>query len=115
MTYPDFLESIEPLQAELITYLDKMILDKDVTSRKMRFRVPFYDANNWFCYLNPKGKEQIEICFLAGKEMQKSFPILQLRGRKMVSGLHFHVNEDLPQETIIDMIETAIRLNKSAI
>lgn len=112
MAFADFLESLEPLQAELIAYLDTLILENKGTSRKMRFRVPFYDAKNWFCYLNPKGKEQIELCFLAGKAMQKSFPILQLRGRKMVSGLYFHVNDDLPQEIIIDMIEKAIRLNK---
>ncbi len=111
MTYSDFLEKISPLQSSMIAYLNGLMLTEEGTSRKIRFKVPFYDYNSWFCYLNPVGKDKIELCFLKGQKMKESFSILQLRGRKMVSGLILDVNMDIPKDLIVDMIKEAIHLN----
>ncbi len=111
-SYQEFISRIDPLQAEVITYLDQEFTAIDGLTRKIRYRVPFYDYNNWICYLNPIKSTGIELCFLEGNKMTKSFPILDRKDRKMVSGLTLDVNDDLPIDLIIDMINQAISLNK---
>lgn len=111
-SYSSFIDSIHPLQAELIEYLDKTILGIEGTTRKIRFKVPFYDYNSWFCYLNPKDAQHIELCFLKGKLMKEQHHILEMKGRKMVSGLTLQVNEDIQHKIIVQLVETAISLNK---
>lgn len=76
----------------------------------MRYNVPFYDYNTWICYLNPIGKEMLELCFLEGKEMKNQFPELDMKGRKSVSGMSFPVDKDLPQALISQLINYAISL-----
>lgn len=110
VSYQEFLESIDPLQAEVITYLDSLFIGQTGVNRKMCYRVPFYDYNKWFCYLNPIGKEEIEICFLDGQLMAEQFSELDTKGRKMVSGLKLSVKEDLPQILILDLLKYAISL-----
>lgn len=112
-SYQEFLSRIDPLQAEVVNYFDQLFTSKLGISRKIRFRVPFYDYNSWICYLNPIKKNAIELCFLDGIAMAKSFPLLDMKDRKKVSGITIAVNEDIPAELIIDMLNHAISLNKA--
>jgi len=111
-SYQEFLSRVDPLQAEVVSYLDQLFLSMPGVNRKIRFRVPFYDYNSWFCYLNPIKTEEIELCFLKGVPMSENFPMLDLKNRKMVSGLTIAVDKDIPQELIVDMLNHAISLNK---
>ena len=110
MTFSEFLESIEPMQAEAIAYLDSYCRQECGMTRKMRYKVPFYDSSKWICYLNPIKKTHIELCFLNGRPMADHFPSLDMKGRKLVSGLTIDTHSDLPLEAIT-MIKSAIRLN----
>jgi len=112
MVYSDFIEGLPQIQAGIYTYMDQLILKHEGTSRKIRYRIPFYDYNSWFCYINPVKVHQAELCFLRGVEMKASFPILNQKKRKMVTGLLLDGNEDFPHELIVDLINHAISLNK---
>lgn len=63
MTFFDFLEGLDEAQAGLIGYLDKEFLAQEGITRKIRYRIPFYDFNKWICYLNPVKDKQVELCF----------------------------------------------------
>ena len=110
-SYQEFLANIGPMQAEVIAYLDQQFTTIEGVARKMRYSIPFYDYNSWICYLNPLKSSGVELCFLEGVKMTESFPILDLKGRKMASGLSIDVNDDLPIDLILDMINHAISLN----
>ena len=112
VSYQEFLESLDPMQAEVIAYLDKLFTEQEGVSRKMRYGVPFYDYNNWFCYINPAGSEEIELCFLDGIMLAEQYPELDTKGRKMVAGLKLNVNEDLPQQLILKLLNSAIGLKR---
>lgn len=103
----DFIESINEQQSGLIEYLDKQFLAQEGITRKIRFRIPFYDFDKWICYLNPVKQDQVELCFLDGVAMKEMFPSLDARGRKKVSGLMMNVSNDIPIDVIIEMITAA--------
>lgn len=107
MTFLDFMENLNEAQSSLIGYLDKQFLAQEGITRKMRFRIPFYDYNKWICYLNPVKKSQVELCFLNGIAMHEHFPSLDVRGRKKVSGLMIYADQDVPIALIIDMLEVS--------
>ena len=114
MTFMDFIESINEHQSGLIGYLDKQFLDQEGVTRKMRFRIPFYDFNKWICYLNPVKDNRVELCFLDGIPMKEMFLALDTRGRKKVSGLMLDVSEDIPIDMILEMIAAAKGLAKKS-
>jgi len=92
--------------------LDTQILKIEGVSRKIRYRIPFYDFKKWICYLNPIKEEGIEICFLEGQKMSVEFEELDLRGRKKVAGMIIDANNDVDLVLILKMIRFAIDLNK---
>lgn len=110
VSFQDFLEKIDPLQAEVVDYLNTLFLEMEGVSRKIRYRVPFYDFKSWICYLNPVGKAQIELCFLDGIKMCESYPLLDMKNRKAIAGYTIEVNQDLEKDLIVDMVKHAIRL-----
>lgn len=115
MSYQAFIAQLDTLQAECIAYLDQRFRAVDGVTRKMRYKVPFYDYGKWICYLNPVGKTQIELCFLDGILMAEAFPALDIRGRKKVSGLMIDVESDIEEKTIVDMLQYAISLNNDTV
>ena len=110
MTFADFLESASESQAGLIAYLDKEFLSLNGVTRKMRFRIPFYDYGKWICYLNPVKEHQVELCFLEGKLMKEAHPLLDLRGRKKVSGFMMNAEEDIPIQLVLEMIASSMSI-----
>lgn len=114
MTFLEFVESQDESRGALIDYLNQLILDIPNVTRKMRYKIPFYDHHKWFCYINPVNKDLVELCFLQGKEMNSKFPILNMRKRKMISGIYLNMNEDVPIDLITDMLQYAIELTKSS-
>jgi len=112
VSFHDFLEKIDPMQAEVVSYLDNLFLSIEGVSKKMRYRIPFYDYKSWICYLNPLDKNQLELCFLDGLLMLESFPSLDQKDRKAIAGYTIQVNQDLEQELILNMVNHAISLKK---
>ncbi len=107
MTLAEFHEKLTPEQLELSLYIDKLFLDIAGVSRKIRYRVPFYDYNKWICYLNPQSHNHFELCFLDGKALSKTHPELQIKGRKMVAGLLLDAKSDLDIPLILSIFDTA--------
>lgn len=112
ISFSDFLESLNPLQAEVVSYLDQYFLSSSGMDRKMKYRVPFYYSNTRICYLNPLGSKELELCFLDGKILSEAFGELEMKNRKKVSGLTIKVNEDLPMPLIEKVVKEAIRRKK---
>ena len=104
ISYNEFLENLTPMQGELIAYLDKRFIEIEGVARKMRYKVPFYDHNTWICYLNPIKKTHVELCFLYAKTIVEHYPVLDMRGRKMVAGLMLDPEEDIPAKLILSLI-----------
>jgi hypothetical protein len=52
-----------------------------------RYRVPFFKAANWFCYLNPLKNGAMDLCFLQGQELADPDGLLEARDRKLVSSI----------------------------
>lgn len=114
MAFLDFLENVSESQASLISYLDNELMSISGVSRKIRYRIPFYDHGTWFCYLNPVKKDKVELCFLKGRPMLEHFPMLKMNGRKMISGMMLNADEDIPIALIINMTTKAIELNSKS-
>ena len=111
----EFLETIEDENLrELILFLDRFIMSYDEKiTRTMRFKVPFYDYNNWFCYLNPVQKySKVEWVFMQGKEMEDLAGVLQGKGRKLVKGITMSPDEDLDVELLKNLLADAIVIQK---
>lgn len=102
------------MQAELITYVDKRFLEMDGVGRKMRYKIPFYDHGTWICYLNPVRQSHVELCFLKGQPLVNAYPVLDMRGRKMVAGLMLDPEADIPIDMAIDILNMAISLNRES-
>ncbi len=112
----EFLETIEDENLrELILYLDRFIMGYDEKiKRTMRFKVPFYDYNNWFCYLNPVEKyTKLEWVFLQGKEMEDPHGALKSKGRKLVRGITLSPEKDIDVDLMKDLLDEAITIQKN--
>ena len=114
VSYSEFLDSLSPEQLGVFLYLDKIFLEIEGVTRKMRYRVPFYDYGQWICYINPKPDNKAELCFLDGKLLIKDFPLLQSKERKRVAGLPLDAEEDLDKALILDIFHAARPLQKDS-
>ncbi len=112
MTYTEFLEKLEPLQAELINALDIEFIEYLGMTRKMRYKIPFYDYGRWICYLNPIKNAHVDLCFLDGRSLANIFPILDMKNRKKVSSMRLSIKEDIPPEVSI-IVKEAIRMKNN--
>ena len=107
MSFSEFQDSLSPEQLGLILYIDKVLLDIEGVTRKMRYRVPFYDYGKWVCYINPKPGNKAELCFLDGKLLILDYPALQSKDRKRVAGLELDANEDIDTPLILAIFDSA--------
>ena len=112
MIYMEFLESVAPMQAELISTLDREFRESMGMTRKMRYKIPFYDHKSWVCYLNPIKKSHVDLCFLDGRALAHTFPILDMKNRKMVSSLRLDILANIPSEVSI-IVKEAINMKNN--
>ena len=113
MTYSDFIEPLDVILVETISYLDKVFTEELSLTRRMRYRIPFYDDDKWICYLNPQKQNTLELCFLNGQQIKQSYPMIDLRGRKTVGGLIIDPFSDIPIDLISEIIDFATISTKS--
>jgi len=104
MTFGTFQETLSESQLGLVLYLDKL-LQSEGLSKKMRYRVPFYDHDTWLCYINKLKGGHLELCFLDGKDIIKSEPFLDMKGRKRVGGLTLDPAEDVDEALVVRLIK----------
>ena len=109
----EFIYNYEGETLEVMKYLHGLMMDQPGISSKISFKIPFYYRNSWICYINPLKKGGIEFVFTRGKELSNEQGILEARGRKEVTGIRLKTLEDIPQESLIEVIQEAILLDES--
>lgn len=111
MTYEEFLSNQNEETIPIIETLDQIFLTYPNMSRKIRYKIPFYDHKTWICYINPirKGKG-VEVVFLNGKILQSTFPYLEDKGRKLVAGVTVTEVTDEKLESILPVFEESMLL-----
>jgi len=79
---------------------------------KIRFKIPFYDCKSWICYLNPLKKGAVELVFLRGNELIDESGLLEARGRKMVKGIIISDIDNIPFDTIHQILLQALLIDE---
>ena len=100
-------------QKEILEFLHHYILKYDSEIYcKLRYGVPFYNKRSWVCYLNPVGKDKIEIAFTRANELKENIHFLEFGKRKQVAGITIHNMEDIPLNVLKKVLEEALLLDK---
>lgn len=63
--------------------------------------------------MNPLKKGGIEFVFTRGRELSNAQGILESRGRKEVSGIRLKSVDDIPIESLTEVIQEAILLDET--
>jgi len=114
VSYPLYTDRINDQQSEIIDFIDELILSFPGVSKKIRYKVAFYKYIKWICYLNPVKPNQVELCFLRGKELSNRQGILNDRGRKQVSGIMLTKLDDNTIEAIREIFSEALLLEEQS-
>jgi len=109
-----FILEKEGQQQAVLQFLHDLMMSTPEVTSKIRYKVPFYYRKSWICYLNPTKKPAgIEMVFLRGNELSNEQGLLDARGRKQVAGVIFEKVEDIPVETLLEVIQEAIWLDET--
>ena len=108
----NFILDLEGEQAELFQYLHDLFSTYPEVESKIRYRIPFYFRKSWICYLNPKAKGGVELCFLRASELSNEQGLLDTKGRTQVAGLMVYNINDIPMNTLMEVMEEALLLDE---
>ncbi len=97
----------------VMKFLHELMMDQPGIRSRISFKLPFYYRKNWICYMNPLKKGGIEFVFTRGKELSNARGILESRGRKEVSGIRLKTLDDIPLESLREVIQEAILLDET--
>jgi hypothetical protein len=109
----EFIYSYEGDTLEIMKFLHDLMMDQPGIYCKISFKIPFYYRNSWICYIYPQKKGGIEFVFTRGHELSNEQGILDARGRKEVAGILLKTMDDIPQESLFEVIQEAILLDES--
>ncbi len=107
----DFIYEYEGEQREIMLVLHNTMVAYPAITTKIRYKVPFYYRKSWICYLNPQKKGAVDFCFIRGNELSNEQGILEAKDRKQVRSLTFNRVEEIPTETLDEIIQEAILLD----
>ncbi len=113
LTVQDFIYDLEGEQRAVFEYLDELISGFPEMESKIRYRVPFYFRKSWICYLNPKKKGGMELCFLRANELADAGGILNFKDRTQVAGIEISSLKDIPEEGLREILMEAILLDET--
>ena len=109
-----FILDKEGAQQAILQYLHNLMESTPEVTSKIRYKIPFYYRKSWICYLNPiKKPVGIEMVFLRGNELSNEQGLLDPRGRKQVAGVIFTKVEEIPMETLLEVIQEALYLDET--
>lgn len=108
-----FIDRYDGRQQEILQYFHNLLISFPDIEAKLRYKIPFYFRKSWICYLNPIKKTGIELCFTRGNELSNAQGILAARERKQIRGIIFERVEDIPTETIIEILQEAFLLDET--
>lgn len=85
---------------------DFLTSDEIDLSSTLKYGIPFYlHKGKMVCYLHMCKDNSLDITFWKGKDLQKLFPQLQQRNRKIMASLNYQMAEDLDLELIRDIVD----------
>lgn len=108
-----FIFEKEGKQKEILEFLHHYILkyDSDIYC-KLRYGIPFYYKRSWICYLNPVGRDKVEIAFTRANELKENIQFLEFGKRKQVAGITIQNIEDIPLGILKEVLAEALDLDK---
>jgi hypothetical protein len=106
----EFIENFGGEQYLILNKLHQLIISFDEITATIRYKIPFYDAGSWLCYLNPIKKVSIELVFIHGVELSEKYPVLNTRNRKTVAGIIFKNCDEIIEEEIFSILQASIEL-----
>ena len=93
--------------------LHEWILEYPRITSKIRYGIPFYYGKSWICYLNPIKAQGVELAFVRGNELSNAQGILDTKSRKQVAGLELFNLEEVPFETLNEVLSEALILDEN--
>jgi hypothetical protein len=109
----EYIYSFEGDDLEIMKVLHDLMMDQPGISCQLTYKIPFYYRKSWICYINPVKKGGIEFVFTRGRELSNEQGILKARGRKEVAGIHCNTVDDIPVESLYEVIQEAILLDET--
>jgi len=109
----DFIHRYEGNQRKVMRFLHTILTTELNLTEKIRFGIPFYYKKSRICYLNPTKKGTIDFAFIRGNELSNEQGLLDSKGRKQVSSVEFENSNDIPRETLNEIIQEAILLDET--
>lgn len=107
-----FTEGLSDGQATIMEALNAEILALPGMEMRERYKLPFYYGRSWICYLNPIGKEAVEIAFTRGIELSNMHGVLDFKNRKQIAGIECRQLDLVQLELIRDTLYEAIELDR---
>lgn len=109
----NFIFGHEENQREVMLYFHNLLTSFPTVSSAIKYRIPFYDQKTWVCYLNPLKNGKVSLCFLRGYELSNEQGLLESKGRKQVLSVDFGTVEEIPKDTIREIINEALFLDET--
>ncbi|MEQ9036385.1 MAG: DUF1801 domain-containing protein [Gracilimonas sp.] len=94
-------------------YFHNLLTSFPTVSSAIKYRIPFYDQKTWVCYLNPLKNGKVSLCFLRGYELSNEQGLLESKGRKQVLSVDFGSVDEIPKDTIREIINEALFLDEA--
>lgn len=100
-------------QRKLFEFYNELFLSYDNIKYKTRYKIPFYYGKTWICYLSPKEKDEIELCFLRPIDMRFSIDKLDFKNRKQIAGITITEINKSQVSLIKEIFEEAIFVDET--
>ena len=108
----DFIYQKEGEQQAILLTLHELITSLPEISSRLRYKIPFYDRHSWICYLNPVGKQGVELSFTRGNQLSNVQGLLRAKGRKQVRGILYEHRSDIDQDLLLEVLQEALLLDE---
>lgn len=103
----------ENAQREIMLFFHNMLTKDFLLVDKITFKNPCYYNNSWICYLKPLKNGRVELAFMRGNELSNRQELLKSNGRKQLTSIEFSSIEEIPVNSIVEILHEAILLDKS--
>lgn len=108
----NYINHLNPNQQAIAYQLRQLILESSpYIQEKFSYKVPFYYQHAWLCYLNAD-KDGLYLSFCRGQALSNTQGLLSAQGRKLVSLIHFKSPQDIPKETLREILQEALLLDE---
>ncbi|HBX67365.1 MAG: hypothetical protein CL670_02200 [Balneola sp.] len=109
----NFIESHEGNQREVMLYFHNLLTAYPTVTASIKYRIPFYDQKTWVCYLSPLKNGKVSLSFIRGYELSNEQGLLESKGRKQVLSVDFEKVDEIPKNTIREVINEALFLDET--